>query len=471
MVKHLTQAQERKVVAIIGGGLSGSLFALKLSTARPDWKILLVEEVLHPGRGLAYGACGPQHLLNVPVSRMEVGLQPRFSDWLRHNPELLVDALDESDGKLEEAYVPRQLFGNYIQQLTTQALRQGVRLVQNKAIAISPDTRRLHLADGRAIPVDIVVLATGHLSPSLPFKAKPSQKVILDPWAPGLDGISTDATVLLVGSGLTMVDTILSLRAQGHKGALHAISRHGLLPHAHRSGGAWPPFLDTRASPVRALRAIRIATRQARNNGIPWQRVFDAARPAVASVWQGWSIGQRAQFLRHLRAIWDVHRHRMAGRTAKKIDDLIEDGTLKITAGRILALDEHWDGVTLLVRPRRARAYALNVDVVINCTGPRTDLRNSRHSLLQNLFSQGLVHSDPLGLGLESEDCAVKDARGATSNWIYALGPLTRPAWWEIIAVPEINAQIDQLVRRLNVERDVATRPLHSAFLDIGAGI
>jgi uncharacterized NAD(P)/FAD-binding protein YdhS len=199
--------------------------------------------------------------------------------------------------------------------------------------------------------------------------------------------------------------------------------------------------------------------------------VFDAVRPAVASVWQGWSIGQRAQFLRHLRAIWDVHRHRMAGRIATKIDDLIEDGTLKITAGRILALDEHRDGVTLLVRPRRARAYALNVDVVINCTGPCTDLRNSRHSLLQNLFSQGLVHSDPLGQGLESEDCAVKDARGATSNWIYALGPLTRPAWWEIIAVPEINAQIDQLVRRLNVERDVATRPLHSAFLDIGAGI
>src|ERR1700742_2051479 len=103
MAKHLTQAQERKVVAIIGGGLSGSLFALKLFAARPDWKILLVEGALHPGRGLAYGACGSQHLLNVPVSRMEVGLQPRFSDWLRNNPELLEDALDESGGKLEEA--------------------------------------------------------------------------------------------------------------------------------------------------------------------------------------------------------------------------------------------------------------------------------------------------------------------------------------------------------------------------------
>jgi uncharacterized NAD(P)/FAD-binding protein YdhS len=189
----------------------------------------------------------------------------------------------------------------------------------------------------------------------------------------------------------------------------------------------------------------------------------------VASIWHDWSLGQRAQFLRHLRALWDVHRHRMAGRIAAMVDGLIAEGTLKITAGHILALDEHKDGITLLLRPRRGRAYALDVDVVINCTGPRIDLRNSRHILLQDLFAQGLIRSDPLGLGLESEDCAVKDAGGAVSDWIYALGPLTRPAWWEIVAIPEINAQIDRLTRRLSSEP--AGRPLHAVFVDMGAGI
>jgi uncharacterized NAD(P)/FAD-binding protein YdhS len=266
-----------------------------------------------------------------------------------------------------------------------------------------------------------------------------------------------------------MVDTILSLRAQGHTGALHAVSRHGLLPRAHKDGGAWSSFLDVGASPVEALRAVRAAVRQAQRQDIPWQRVFDAVRPVVASIWHGWSLGQRAQFLRHLRALWDVHRHRMAGRIARVIDDLIAERDLKITAGHILALDEHKDGITLLLRPRRGRAYALDVDVVINCTGPRIDLRNSRHVLLQDLFAQGLIRSDPLGLGLESEDCAVKDAGDAVSDWIYALGPLTRPAWWEIIAVPEINAQIDRLVQRLSSER--AGRPLHAVFVDMGAGI
>ena len=144
---------------------------------------------------------------------------------------------------------------------------------------------------------------------------------------------------------------------------------------------------------------------------------------------------------------------------------------MKIIAGRVLALDEHKDGVTLLVRPRAQRAYALDVDVVINCTGPRTDLRKSRDPLLRNLFAQELIQSDPLGLGLASEDCAVKDARGEVSDWIYALGPLTRPAWWEIVAVPEINAQIDRLVHSLGSQKSADLRPLHAVFVDIGAGI
>ena len=140
IVQHHSRASDRRTVAIVGGGLSGSLFALKLSTEKPDWKILLVEEALHPGRGLAYGACAPHHLLNVPVKRMEVGLRPPFTDWLRHRPSLLIDALDESGGKPEGAYVPRQLFGDYIQQQTEKALRRTLRLVQSRAVAIAPDS-------------------------------------------------------------------------------------------------------------------------------------------------------------------------------------------------------------------------------------------------------------------------------------------------------------------------------------------
>ena len=86
----MSEAPAGHTVAVIGGGLSGALFALKLSATRPDFRVVIIEATRRIGRGLAYGACAPQHLLNVPISRMEVGLKPGFADWLEGNPDAAV---------------------------------------------------------------------------------------------------------------------------------------------------------------------------------------------------------------------------------------------------------------------------------------------------------------------------------------------------------------------------------------------
>jgi len=460
-------------VAIIGGGFTGSLFALKLASACPDWTITLIEDHAHPGRGLAYGACGPHHLLNVPVSRMEVGLRPAFAEWLGGRPGLLAEALEESEGVLDAAFVPRQLFGDYIAQRLSEALASGMlRRIHGEVLKIDRNPRRLVLSDGSHVAADTVVLATGNLPSRLPFKVGACDRIVTDPWRTGaLHQIQRDDSLLLLGTGLTMVDMLLTLRQRGHKGPIHAVSRHGLLPKAHSPGRSWPAFLDIGASPREAFSAIRANIRRAEAQNIPWQRVFDAARPVVASLWRGWTLGQRAQFLRHLRTRWDVHRHRMAERIAAFIDELLWNGFLTITAGRVLAVDEHKDGLTALIRPRGKRAQTVEVDALINCTGPAIDLRTTQHPLLGDLLRQGLVRSDPLGLGLETADCAALGADGARSDWLFALGPLTRPAWWEITAVPEINAQVDRLVHQIARHETDLFRPLTDVFLDIGAGI
>ena len=56
-----------KTIAIVGGGFSGALFGLKLHRARPDWRISVIEPNKKLGRGIAYGACGPQHLVGIHV--------------------------------------------------------------------------------------------------------------------------------------------------------------------------------------------------------------------------------------------------------------------------------------------------------------------------------------------------------------------------------------------------------------------
>jgi len=109
--------------------------------------------------------------------------------------------------------------------------------------------------------------------------------------------------------------------------------------------------------------------------------------------------------------------------------------------------------------------------VVVNCTGPTTDVRRAGHRLSSALLDGGLIRSDPLGLGLETSDAAVIDSSGVASDWLFAVGPPTRPAWWEIVAVPEITVQVDRLVRRIAHDIRKAAKPMAAAFLDIGAGI
>ena len=94
--------------------------------------------------------------------------------------------------------------------------------------------------------------------------------------------------------------------------------------------------------------------------------------------------------------------------------------------------------------------------------------------LLADLRRRGLIAPDPLGLGIETRDCAVLGSAGHTSPWLFALGPLTRPSWWEVVAVPEINAQIDRLVGDLSNPRPAGrppAPPLAESIADLGYGI
>jgi uncharacterized NAD(P)/FAD-binding protein YdhS len=474
-----------KTVVVVGGGLSGALFGLKLHRARPGWRIVVVEPKKKLGGGIAYGACGPQHLLNVPVSRMEVGLTPGFAQWLEPQRAAIAEALVESQLDLASAFVPRRLFGDYMEARIDEALspkaRSGLTAVRGEAVRLLEDGRGVLLTDGREISADIVVLAMGNLPPRPP--GGPDRWLydtgyfIPDPWAvDAFSDIDPGEPLLLIGAGLTMVDIALRLSAEGHRGKMLAVSRRGLVPRQHKSGGAWPEFLHDRipATPLALTRLIRAEIARAAAQGIPWQRVFDAARPAVPAVWESWSDKHRRQFLRHLRPRWDIHRHRTAPRVGTALDNLLDSGQLEIISGRIAGYREaqthseaHLD-VSLKLRGGTLRAFRCGH--VVNCTGPGSDFDKIAIPLIADLRARWLAVPDALGVGFETRDCAVLDAAGKPSDWLFALGPLTRPAWWEITAVPEINLQVERLVAQIT--REKAAEPLTTAdFFGMGEGI
>lgn len=418
--------------------------------------ITLIEPRPLPGRGIAYGADQECHLLNVPAGRMSAFPDdPRhFSRWLSH------------DIYGAGYFAPRKLYGTYIQTVLETVIAQApanARLdwIRNEAVAILPHGSGavIQLKTGQTLQADRVVLALGNFPPSDPDVADRSfyrsQRYVGDPWAPdALDHLAPTDPVVLVGSGLTMVDVALTLKARGHRSAIHAISRHGRLPQSHRMSAPYPPFLTAAQAPASTrilLRRIRREIERAAVAGYDWRAVIDALRPGTQALWQALPLVERRRFLRHVRSCWDVHRHRAAPEAAAAIEQLRQSEQLRVHAGQIDAYREQHDGVWVTYRPaRRNTLVELRASRVINCTGPESDYRKLQHPLIRHFLASGLARPDPLCLGLDTDaEGRLLDARGYASTFLYTLGPPCKGRLWETTAVPEIRGQAQALAQRL----------------------
>ncbi|APH58847.1 Pyridine nucleotide-disulfide oxidoreductase family [Granulibacter bethesdensis] len=464
-------------IAVIGAGFSGTLLALHALRRCPhNTTVTLIERNRQFGRGQAYATGNPSHLLNVPAGRMSAfhDNPHHFVAWLREHPQEAA-ALGVAPGTEEGAFVPRSLFGSYVRSLLNAELKEDERLelVRGDAhdLCCGPDGRlQIMLGQGateRVVEADRVVLATGNFPPAPPPVEDPSffdtPFYSPDPWAAdALTQLEPGAPVFLIGTGLTMVDVAVSLLDQGHHGPIMAVSRRGLVPLRH-GGGALPPLRssarqshpDTELSPDDAafpttindlLHFLRQEAARSIASGESWQPVVDSLRPFTIDVWQTMPMRDRARFLRHLRPWWDIHRHRVPPATADRITDARARGQLRIAAGRIRAFDITDQGEVLIRWRKRGEADLTSTRAVrvINCSGPCADYARIGHPLIRALLDRGSVRPDPLGLGLEvTGNCALLDKAGRISRRLFAVGPITKGAFWEMTAVPDIRRQAE----------------------------
>lgn len=452
-------------IAIIGAGFSGT--ALTLHLARQPWRqkpeILLFAPKGHVGRGLAYQA-ESWHLLNVPAARMSAipELPHHFLDWVRQREPDVTGS----------TFMPRPLYGTYLQE-TLQREAAGAFTTIPEPVEDLEQTARgwtLHLPHGQRLDADIVVMATGNPLPARVPGLDPglqrSPRYIENPWNhQALDNIAPQERLLVVGSGLTMVDVVLSLRARGHRGPIQAISRRGLRSASHAAQVLAPRLPEVPVVPGMGLRAlvrtIRQAIRQAETQHEPWQWVIDALRPITWQLFQGLSESDKRQFLRHVRPWWDAHRHRLAPQLAERIDDLIGTGILQIRAARIQAIEAAGEALKVTLQPRGTETQELLlVDRVINATGPDTDLSRSGDGLIKRLLARGTVVQDALKLGLvlDGFNRAVKGS-GEVHQTLYLLGPVRRALDWEGTAVPDLSKHAYALAIRLQTLLDHDAAP------------
>ncbi|PPE73326.1 hydroxyacylglutathione hydrolase [Solimonas fluminis] len=454
-------------IAIIGAGFCGTALAVQLLRRPPvlPLQLVLVNRSGLMARGVAYGTRVENHVLNVPAARMGVlpGEESGFLEFAqRHDPRVTGGS-----------FVPRRLYGDYLETLLTEAAVNApagchFRAVVGEVERIMPagGGGELWLANGDRLRADQVVLALGHYSPADPpvpdaqrgFYSSP--RYVRDPWRPdALWGVKPDQPVLLVGSGLTMLDIVLDLRARGHQAPIHALSRRGLLPLAHRElelppvyDEALPRHMLARPGARHYLHCLRAAVADAAAQGGDWRDVVGALRAPTRDLWRALPAAERRRFLRHLRPYWEVHRHRCAPPLGRRLEAERAAGGLQLLAGRILGFDERPDRVVVELRRRGAAApERLEVGAVVNCSGPEADTRRSREPLLAALRSDGLALPDELGLGLEIdlESYGLRDRQGVASSWLRYVGPFLRAQDWEATAVPELRQHVTRLAGRL----------------------
>jgi uncharacterized NAD(P)/FAD-binding protein YdhS len=105
-------------------------------------------------------------------------------------------------------------------------------------------------------------------------------------------------------------------------------------------------------------------------------------------------------------------------------------------------------GFKLTVRKRGSHEPEIvEADLAFDCSGFRPDLDQP---LIASLFEQKIALPDPHRLGLAVErDGQVVGGNGRPSHGLFAVGPLCQGTLWEITAVPEIVAQVDQAAQSL----------------------
>ncbi|UST88103.1 FAD/NAD(P)-binding protein [Pseudomonas siliginis] len=455
-------------ILIIGGGLSGTMLAVQLLRLPGQRKILIIEPRAELGRGEAYSAVELGHTLNGNAARMSVDPDnpDDLTQWLTaHIADGSWPESAEQDVPVSELFPPRGLFGVYVQQRLAEARAVGalqgstVEHICAEAVDLQSGTgsMQLTLSDGRILRGSQAVLATGMFPAARTPQTHSSglNAAALDPWdVAAMRELDPQSTVLIIGSGLTMVDAVVSLEQAGHRGPIEVFSRHGLLPHVRRQPPAWVDFLAADHSirtPRQLVRELRRHCRDAIAQGIDWQAPLDTVRAHIARLWSQATDVQRRQFVRHVRPWWESHHHRSPPLSAELIERLHKEGRLRIHAASFKGIEPGaGDAVTIRIRPR-GEAETSNVSgaALINSSGIEYDWRRVARPLPQQLLARGLVQPGPLALGIRAKDGAVVDAEGRVSSQLFAMGPPLRGMWWESTAVTDVAAQAKALAGRL----------------------
>ena len=464
-----------KTIVIVGGGFSGTIAAVNLARLANDpLRVVIVNTSRPLGRGTAYSTTRNEHLLNVAARNMSAlpDYPEHFLGWLRSRSEFS----SLTDHELREMYVPRKIYGDYLcgllatcQQPIDPRCNVTVQTIDDQVVDIvvaSDGPVQVCLESGESIDANQVLLATGNQPPgSFPSDAPLSHdpRYRSDPWHDWVSRLpGSGGTIVLLGTGLTMVDVVLTLDELQWDGKIIALSRNGMPPQSHFRGIAYEDYMPDNATElsIDQLRAIvQKHCSQLRQMSQNPAIAIDKLRPHTQRLWQNLTTEEKQSFLAQDAALWNVTRHRIAASIHDVITDALDSGRLTLKSGTIQRLAPNEENIEVVLHDQQDNSFSEFGDLVINCTGPQSSFSNAGITLFDNLLEKGLVCSDDLDMGLQVDDrFAVIESTGEPSRWMFAMGPLLKGSLWETTAVSELRGQAMRIAEIL-LERAPAEVP------------
>jgi uncharacterized NAD(P)/FAD-binding protein YdhS len=454
-------------ICVVGGGFTGVAATIAcLRRVNRPFRLILVEPSAALGGGVAFGGQDPLHLLNVRARDLSIHAD-RPSDFLSWAFRQL-DQGENDDALhagLAHAFLPRQLFGEYVRQQFYEmvARRKDVDLHHVSCVATAciadKGCFQIHLDRADSITADVVILATA-------YGLQTARTEALAPYGSlASEQLPKVGSIALIGSGLTMVDALLAARREGFLGKAIVISRHGQLPRPHAPKGVIPQEIGLphfkRVSVLTA--AMRLACQAAEAYGTPWQAILNGLRSSLPDIWQELTFEEQARFLRHARPFWDTHRHRLPPEVHGQIRAEFDSGRAILLRGRVTEVKRRPEGFKLTLRRSGSwEAEVLETDLAFDCTGHKPDLGSP---LIKSLLNQGLAYPDAHLLGVIVKPNGQVIGKGnAITQGLFALGPLCQGSLWEITAVPEIVRQGDAAAKCIAATWDLVGMKRTCAF-------
>jgi uncharacterized NAD(P)/FAD-binding protein YdhS len=459
---------EAHTIGIIGAGFSGLLTAFHLvEKAKDNFALVIINPENTFCKGAAYTLHSKKQLLNVITSRMSAfaGVPDHFLNFVMNRDEFR----HRDSSLVANAFLPRYLYGEYLENIWASLLEKAGK--KNIAVkTVHGMVTRLNLSDGKVImstdnkseiAVDDCILATGNQLPGDPDITDPSfysnKNYFKNSWGPGaVANADNSFPVLIIGNGLTMVDTVLGLIENDFRNKIYTISPHGFhtLPHSY-TGVTYAGLVEELSPGISLsdlLKLVKKHSRLARELGFGPEPVIDSLRPHSQKLWKSFTDREKQVFRTRLRPFWDKVRHRIPSHILGKMEKLKSENRLECIRGHVINFTENGQFIVAeYVGDDKPEIRKIQVSRVINCSGSETDFSNIKGNLLQDCLLKGIISQDRLKLGIMTgiDGYNVINAENEVHEHLFTLGPNLKGELWESVAVNELRVQCEELAKKI----------------------